>query len=317
MSDALAVALQRRGVRAGDRVAMYLQNIPQVMLTVLAAWKCGAAVVPCNPMLRERELVKILGDAGCRVLICQDDLYSDVVARRAVHDWRAPHHHDVRARLSRAGRGRAANPRRLAPDATRGRSRPPGVGGPARRPEPDAGADHRRRRGLHGLHVGHDGRAQGGDEHPQKRRFRDFGLPKVDRVHRRGRDSRPRAAVSRHRAHRPRGAGAPDRKPADPVLPVRRGRSLPARRDASGDVHGVGSHGVHRAPQQQRDGQARPVLADEGLHRRRADAAGGAGRMARAHRHPHPADVRSDRSDVADAHDAPRRRRRRSTRDRA
>ena len=79
MSDALAVALQRRGVQAGDRVAMYLQNIPQVLLTVLAAWKCGAAVVPCNPMLRERELVKILGDAGCRVLICQDDLYSDVV----------------------------------------------------------------------------------------------------------------------------------------------------------------------------------------------------------------------------------------------
>ena len=79
MSDALAVALQRRGVRSGDRVAMYLQNIPQVLLTVLAAWKCGAAVVPCNPMLRERELVKILGDAGCRVLICQDDLYSDIV----------------------------------------------------------------------------------------------------------------------------------------------------------------------------------------------------------------------------------------------
>ena len=79
MSDALAVALQRRGVHAGDRVAMYLQNIPQVLLTVLAAWKCGAAVVPCNPMLRERELVKILADAGCRVLICQDDLYSNVV----------------------------------------------------------------------------------------------------------------------------------------------------------------------------------------------------------------------------------------------
>ena len=48
-------------------------------LTVLAVWKCGAAVVPCNPMLRERELVKILGDSGSRVLICQDDLYSDIV----------------------------------------------------------------------------------------------------------------------------------------------------------------------------------------------------------------------------------------------
>jgi long-chain acyl-CoA synthetase len=78
MSDALAVALQRRGVRPGDRIAMCLQNIPQVMLTVLAAWKCGAVIVPCNPMLRERELVKILVDSGSRVLICQDDLYIDV-----------------------------------------------------------------------------------------------------------------------------------------------------------------------------------------------------------------------------------------------
>jgi long-chain acyl-CoA synthetase len=57
---------------------MYLQNIPQVMLTVLAAWKCGAVVVPCNPMLRGRELVKILNDSGSRVLICQDDLYAAV-----------------------------------------------------------------------------------------------------------------------------------------------------------------------------------------------------------------------------------------------
>jgi long-chain acyl-CoA synthetase len=80
MSDALAVALQRRGVRPGERVAMYLQNVPQVLLTVLAAWKCGAVVVPCNPMLRERELRKILVDSGSRVLVCQNDLYLDVAA---------------------------------------------------------------------------------------------------------------------------------------------------------------------------------------------------------------------------------------------
>ena len=60
-----------------------MQNIPQVLVTVLAAWKCGAVIVPCNPMLRERELVKILSDSGSRVLICQDDLYGDV-ARGAV-----------------------------------------------------------------------------------------------------------------------------------------------------------------------------------------------------------------------------------------
>ena len=78
MSDALAVDLQRRGVEPGDRVAMYLQNIPQVLITVLAAWKCGAVIVPCNPMLRERELAKILSDSGSRVLVCQEDLYAEV-----------------------------------------------------------------------------------------------------------------------------------------------------------------------------------------------------------------------------------------------
>jgi long-chain acyl-CoA synthetase len=78
MSDALAVALQARGVEPGNRIAMYLQNVPQVMVTVLAAWKCGAVIVPCNPMLRDRELKKILSGSGCRVLVCQEDLYADV-----------------------------------------------------------------------------------------------------------------------------------------------------------------------------------------------------------------------------------------------
>src|SRR5688500_20366863 len=73
-SDALAVALQERGAEPGERIAMYLQNIPQVFVAVLAAWKCGAVIVPCNPMLRERELAKILADSGSRILISQDDL---------------------------------------------------------------------------------------------------------------------------------------------------------------------------------------------------------------------------------------------------
>ena len=82
-SDALAVALQKRGAEPGERIAMYLQNIPQVFIAVLAAWKCGAVIVPCNPMLRERELTKILSDSGSRILISQEDLYVDV-ARAAL-----------------------------------------------------------------------------------------------------------------------------------------------------------------------------------------------------------------------------------------
>ena len=106
MSDALAVALQRRGVEPGDRVAMYLQNMPQVLITVLAAWKCGAVIVPCNPMLRERELVKILSDSGSRVLICQEDLYAEVARAALPVDGRAAHDHHLAARLPPARRRR-------------------------------------------------------------------------------------------------------------------------------------------------------------------------------------------------------------------
>jgi long-chain acyl-CoA synthetase len=85
LSDGMAVGLQRRGVVPGDRMAMYLQNIPQVLVTVLAAWKCGATIVPCNPMLKERELGRILRDSGSRVLVCQEELYADV-AKAALAD---------------------------------------------------------------------------------------------------------------------------------------------------------------------------------------------------------------------------------------
>jgi long-chain acyl-CoA synthetase len=84
-SDALACAFRARDIRHGDRIAMCLQNIPQVMITVLAAWKCGAVIVPCNPMLREKELAKILRASGCRILVCQEDIYHDVAQAALPH----------------------------------------------------------------------------------------------------------------------------------------------------------------------------------------------------------------------------------------
>jgi long-chain acyl-CoA synthetase len=84
-SSALACALREWHIETGDRIAMYLQNIPQVLITVLAAWKCGAVIVPCNPMLRENELAKILRASGCRVLVCQEDLYRDTAQAALPH----------------------------------------------------------------------------------------------------------------------------------------------------------------------------------------------------------------------------------------
>ena len=56
-SDALAGWLIGGGVEQGDRVALYLQNMPGFVIGLLAAWKAGAVPVPVNPMNRQRELI--------------------------------------------------------------------------------------------------------------------------------------------------------------------------------------------------------------------------------------------------------------------
>src|SRR5690242_19858393 len=80
LTDALAVGLQRRGFAPGDRLAVYLQNIPQFVLAMIAAWKAGGIMVSINPMNRQRELAELLTDSGATALVCQEDLYRDVAA---------------------------------------------------------------------------------------------------------------------------------------------------------------------------------------------------------------------------------------------
>jgi long-chain acyl-CoA synthetase len=83
LSDAFAVALTDLGVQAGDRVALYLQNVPQFVIAMLATWKAGGIAVPVNPMNRGRELDAVLRDSGTRVLVCLQALYRDVAAQVA------------------------------------------------------------------------------------------------------------------------------------------------------------------------------------------------------------------------------------------
>ena len=201
MSDALAVALQQRGIEPGDRVAIYLQNVPQVLIAVLAAWKCGAVIVPCNPMLRERELVKILTDSGSRVLMCQDDLYREV-ARAALPSTAVQHTITTSAldfldpggpAAGGPGGGRTRAASRTSRTCWSWSAQHAGeVAG--------AGAADRRRRGVHGLHLGDDGRAEGRDEHPPQRRVRHLGLRALDWPDGQRHDPRAGAAVPRHRA---------------------------------------------------------------------------------------------------------------------
>ncbi len=82
-SDALAVALADHGFAAGDRLAVYLQNVPQFVIGLVGAWKAGGAMVSINPMNKARELTYLLEDSGATALLCLEALY-DEVARDVV-----------------------------------------------------------------------------------------------------------------------------------------------------------------------------------------------------------------------------------------
>jgi long-chain acyl-CoA synthetase len=78
LSDALGAALAARGVGRGDRVALYLQNVPQFPIAALAIWKAGAIAVSVNPMLKQRELDTLLNDSGAVALVTHESLWRDV-----------------------------------------------------------------------------------------------------------------------------------------------------------------------------------------------------------------------------------------------
>jgi len=80
MSDALAAALVAGGFGPGQRLALYLQNIPQYMIALLAAWKAGGIAVSVNPMYRHREVRWILVDSGATAAICMESLWSEVLS---------------------------------------------------------------------------------------------------------------------------------------------------------------------------------------------------------------------------------------------
>ncbi len=84
-SDALAGGLLANGFGAGDRLAVYLQNVPQFLVCMVGAWKAGGVMVSINPMSRVRELSYLLKDSGAKVLVCLEALY-DEVAREVVPD---------------------------------------------------------------------------------------------------------------------------------------------------------------------------------------------------------------------------------------
>jgi len=78
-AHALAVALRDDlGLAHGDRVALMLQNVPQLVIAVHAVWLAGGVVTSVNPMNKRRELEHQFTDAGVRIAFCLESLYEVV-----------------------------------------------------------------------------------------------------------------------------------------------------------------------------------------------------------------------------------------------
>jgi fatty-acyl-CoA synthase len=73
-AEALAGWLQAQGVKAGDRVLLFMQNCPQYVVAFYAVQRADAVVVPVNPMNRAEEFGHYIVDPQARVAITTADL---------------------------------------------------------------------------------------------------------------------------------------------------------------------------------------------------------------------------------------------------
>ena len=71
-ADRIANFLASRGIQKGDRVAIFLPNLPHYPAIFFGILKAGAVCVTCNPLYKANELNYQLKDAGAKAVFCMD-----------------------------------------------------------------------------------------------------------------------------------------------------------------------------------------------------------------------------------------------------
>jgi long-chain acyl-CoA synthetase len=75
LSSRFATALATLGVQKGDRVAVFLPNIPQFVISYYAVLKAGAILTAISPLHKEREVAYQLNDSEAETIVTLDTLY--------------------------------------------------------------------------------------------------------------------------------------------------------------------------------------------------------------------------------------------------
>jgi len=84
-SDRLAVGLQKLGVGRGDRVAVFLENSPEFIISLWGALKAGGVFVPVNHAAKSATLAHIVSDAEAKCLIAQPSFRARVEQAAVLH----------------------------------------------------------------------------------------------------------------------------------------------------------------------------------------------------------------------------------------
>ncbi len=71
-ADKIANFLYSQGIKKGDRVAIFLPNIPHYPEIYFGIIKAGAICVTCNPLYTASELNYQLNDSGAKLVFCMD-----------------------------------------------------------------------------------------------------------------------------------------------------------------------------------------------------------------------------------------------------
>ncbi len=82
MSARVAAMLKSKGIGAGDRVGIMLPNVPYFPMVYYGVLRIGAAVVPMNVLLKERETGFYLKDSGAKAIFAWHD-FLDAAAHGA------------------------------------------------------------------------------------------------------------------------------------------------------------------------------------------------------------------------------------------
>jgi amino acid adenylation domain-containing protein len=84
LADCVTRCLVSNGVRAGDKVAVFMDRKPELIAALVGIWQAGAAYVPLDPAFPSERLAFMLADSGASAVLSEKGLRDSVPQTQAL-----------------------------------------------------------------------------------------------------------------------------------------------------------------------------------------------------------------------------------------